>query len=230
MRRLAILLAILVAAALVTPAHAQDILGLTMRPSADVEGCPNGTADITSEGEGYMVHVDLSGAAECLSGSEFEAAGNYVVWAVDMDGNRYNLGTLDDSLMLEGAAVDYVVAKVYVTAEENADAVNPSSDPIFSVTLRNVTEVEADEEGMDAQDEESEEGADEDADEGSEEGDDEDAAGDEDADEGDEGADEDEETPEELPTTGSLLFDLLVLAGMATVLVLGGLRLRAVRL
>lgn len=227
MRTLAVLIAFLAAAVLVTPAQAQDILGLTMRPSADVEGCPNGTADIMSEGDGYVVSVDLSGAAECLSGSEFESAGNYVTWAVDMDGNRHNLGTLSDDLTLEGAAVDYVVAKVYVTAEESADAVNPSADPIFSVTLRNVTEVEAQEDDMDAQDEasEDEEGADEAGDEEDE------AASDEAEEEGDM-ADEDDadSTPEELPTTGSLLRDLLVLAALATVLVLGGLRLRAVRL
>lgn len=223
MRTLAVLIAFLAAAVLVTPAQAQDILGLTMRPSADVEGCPNGTADIMSEGDGYVVSVDLSGAAECLSGSEFESAGNYVTWAVDMDGNRHNLGTLSDDLTLEGAAVDYVVAKVYVTAEESADAVNPSADPIFSVTLRNVTEVEAQDDDMDAQDEASED---------EEGGDEEDEAASDEADEEGDMADEDgaESTPEELPTTGSLLRDLLVLAALATVLVLGGLRLRAVRL
>jgi hypothetical protein len=196
-----------------TTAHAQDILGLSLRPTDAMPGSPGrGSVDITrSNGEGnYTIKVDMSGSADGMDLAEFEGATDWVVWAVDMDGVRHNIGTLDGDLMLESAAVSYMVARVYVTAESDASVKQPS-EPLFSVTLRQVEEVDtvpADEE----------EASDEMAD---------DEAADEDA---ADAASDEEETPAELPTTGGPLSDMLLLLAVAATLLFGGLRLRAVRI
>ena len=196
-------------------AHAQDILGLSLRAtSALPEGTPSGLADIESSGGAYVVSVDLSDAVDGLSLEDFDGAEGFVLWAVDMDGNRSNLGTLDEGFMLEGADVDGRVARLYVTAESDTGMANPTGDRLFQVTLRSVEEQEAEESEDDAA-EESE-------------------AEDDDADEGEADAEEDEEDkadakPSELPTTGNLMRDLLVLLAVAGALILGGARLRQVR-
>lgn len=144
-RTLAALAALGLAASLAAPTYAQNILGMTMRPapgSKDLAG--TGLIDIT-RGEtagSYAVKVDLSKAAESLDLSKFEGASAFVVWAVDMDGMRHNLGTLDGKMALAETKVDYGVAKVYVTAEADAKAAAPSA-PLYVVTLRQVEEQES---------------------------------------------------------------------------------------
>lgn len=144
-RTLAALAALSLAAALATPIQAQDIMGMSLRPapgSKDLAG--TGTVDIlrAEKAGSYTVNLDLSKAAESLDLSKFEGAKAFVVWAVDLDGMRHRLGTLDDKQALADVAVDYSVAKVYVTAEADAEAAAPS-DPLFLVTLRQVKEQES---------------------------------------------------------------------------------------
>lgn len=210
MRRIALFLALAGLAVATAPVGAQDIKGLSFRATdAAPEGAGNGTVDIVADGDGYKVSVDLSGSADAFA--EKAVAGDHlVVWGVDMDGKRHNLGTLDDAYTLTDAAADFMVAKVYMTAEDDADAINPSSDPMFNLTLRTVTEVEtaADEASMAAAESES-------------------------ASEGDTSAASAPAAapakPQELPTTGTLVRDLAVLLAVAAAFVVGGLRLRAVR-
>lgn len=186
MRRLSILvLAAMVITLLFgpTPARAQDILGLSVRPTDLLPaGTARGSADILrSDAGGYLVSVDLSSAAEALVFDDYAGASAWVVWVVDMDGVRHNLGALDENLVLEDARTDGLVARVFVTAESAADVTTPSENRIFEATLRAVTEEAT------------------------------------------------EAKPEVLPTTGSLVHDLMVLVLVAVALVLTGLRLRAVR-
>jgi len=206
MRKIAMALALGALLLSAQSAYAQDILGLSLRAtSALPEGTPSGLADIESDGGTYAVTVDLSGAAEGLSLEDFDGADGFVVWAVDMDGNRSNLGTLDADLMLEGGSVENRVARLYVTAESDTAVINPTGDRLFQVTLRSVEEKEA----MAGEDDAADEG----------EADD-DGAAEEEAD----------EKPAELPTTGSLMRDLLVLLAVAGALILGGARLSRVRI
>jgi hypothetical protein len=128
-------------ALIVLPTRAQNILGLTVRPTEAMPAdAPNGTADIVAQNGGYLVTVDLSAATDALKLEEFAGATTWVVWAVDMDGYRHNLGQLNQSLVLEDAPVDYLVARLYVTPESNATAATPAGEPVYSVTLRNVQE------------------------------------------------------------------------------------------
>ena len=184
------------------PAHAQDILGLSLRPTDAMDGSPgNGTLDITTtNGAGkYTIKVDMSAAGEGLDLSAHEGATQWVAWAVDMDGMRHNLGALDGELMLESVPVDYMVARVYVTAEASAEVKSPSA-PLFVVTLRQVEEVETAT----------------------------DSAADDDGAADDESAEKEtkEEQPKELPTTGGPLQDMMLLLLVAAALVFGGMRLR----
>ena len=147
MRKLCIVVVALAAVTLWTMpiARAQDIIGLSLRATDAMPGeTGRGAVDIVkSQGEGnYRVKVDLSGASEGLDFAKFEGATAWIVWAVDMDGVRHNIGTLSDQLLLENAAIDYLVARVYVTAEKDANAKTPAGQPLFSVTLRNVEEVD----------------------------------------------------------------------------------------
>mgnify|MGYP000986728104 CR=1 FL=1 len=144
-RTLAVLAAFSLAAVVAAPIHAQDILGMSLRPapgSTDLAG--TGSIDILrGEKAGtYTVKVDLSKAAESLDLSKFEGAKAFVVWAVDLDGQRHRLGKLDDKQALGDTAVDYGVAKVYVTAEADAEASSPSA-PLYALTLRQVKEQES---------------------------------------------------------------------------------------
>ncbi len=144
-RTLAALAALSLAAVLATPIMAQDIMGMSLRPapgSKDLAG--TGTIDIlrAEKAGSYTVNLDLSKAAESLDLSKFEGAKAFVVWAVDLDGMRHRLGRLDDKQALADVAVDYSVAKVYVTAEADAEAAAPS-DPLYVVTLRQVKEQES---------------------------------------------------------------------------------------
>lgn len=144
-RTLAVLAAFSLAAVVAAPIHAQDILGMSLRPapgSTDLAG--TGSIDILrGEKAGtYTVKVDLSKAAESLDLSKFEGAKAFVVWAVDLDGQRHRLGKLDDKQALGDTAVDYGVAKVYVTAEADAEAASPSA-PLYALTLRQVKEQES---------------------------------------------------------------------------------------
>lgn len=123
-----------------TTVHAQNVQGITLRAGETMKGSPNGVVDIVGNGTTADVSIDLSGAAETMKLADFKDAKAFVVWAVDMDGYRHNIGTLSDELKLAEAAVDYRVARLYVTAEADAKATDPSGDPLYSVTLRNVTE------------------------------------------------------------------------------------------
>lgn len=123
-----------------TTAHAQNVQGISLRAGEAMKGSPSGVVDIVGNGTSAMVAVDLSGAAETMKLADFEDAKAFVVWAVDMDGYRHNIGTLTDELKIADAAVEYRVARVYVTAEADAKATAPTGDPLYSVTLRNVTE------------------------------------------------------------------------------------------
>ena len=212
MRRLALTLALVGFAAAAAPVSAQSIIGLSFRPTdAAPEGAGNGKVDIVSADGGYKVSVDLSANAEAFG--ERAAGGEHlVVWAVDMDGKRHNLGTLDGDYVLKDAAADYMVAKVYVTAEDDAAAINPSSDPMFNLTLRTVTEVETPADQAMAESAKSEDAAKSDTSAAASSA----AAA--------------PAKPKELPTTGTLVRDLLVLVAVAGALVAGGLRLRTVRI
>jgi|GEM_PF-3829189 len=123
-----------------TTAHAQNVQGISLRAGEAMKGSPSGVVDIVGNGTSAKVAVDLSGAAETMKLADFEDATAFVVWAVDMDGYRHNIGTLSDELKIADAAVEYRVARVYVTAEADENAAAPTGDPLYSVTLRNVTE------------------------------------------------------------------------------------------
>lgn len=143
-RTLAALAALGLAAALAAPTFAQDIMGMSLRPapgSKDLSG--TGLIDILrgDKAGSFKVKVDMATAAESLDLSKFDGAKSFVVWAVDMDGMRHNLGALDAQQALAETSVDYTVAKVYVTAEADAKAASPS-DPLYVVTLRQVKEQE----------------------------------------------------------------------------------------
>lgn len=208
MRRMALSLALVGFAAAAAPVGAQDIIGLSFRATdAAPEGAGNGKVDILQEGDGYTVSVDLSGNAEAF-GEQATSGDHLVVWGIDMDGKRHNLGTLDESYTLTDAPAGFMVAMVYVTAEADAAAVNPTTDPLFNLTLRKVTEVETTAEEAAAAAESSE---------GSET-----AAASAPA--------AAPAKPQELPTTGTLVRDLAVLLAVAAAFVAGGLRLRAIRL
>ena len=118
----------LLAASAVATAHAQNVQGLSLRAGAALKGSPNGTVDIVGDGTTATVKVDLSGAAETMKVADFKDAKAFVVWAVDMDGYRHNVGTLSDELKLEDVKVDYRVARVYVTAEADAKATAPTGE------------------------------------------------------------------------------------------------------
>jgi hypothetical protein len=129
-----------------TVARAEDIVGLSLRPTDAMPGeKARGSVDIVRSpgGDDYVIKVDLSPAAESMDLAKFDDATVWVVWAVDMEGVRHNLGTLDDNLMLEDAAADFMVAKLYVTAEKEPDGSKPEGEPLFSVALRSVEEVDA---------------------------------------------------------------------------------------
>jgi len=210
MRRIVPFLALVAFAAAAAPVSAQNIIGLSFRATdAAPEGAGNGLVDIVAEGEGYKVSVDLSGNAEAF-GEQAAGGEHLVVWGIDMDGKRHNLGTLDDSYTLAEAPADFMVAMVYVTAEDDAAAINPTTDPLFNLTLRRVTEVEttAEEAGMAA---------------------DESAAASDTAAASAPAPAAEPAKPQELPTTGSLVRDLAVLLAVALAFMAGGLRLRAVR-
>lgn len=129
-----------------TVARAEDIVGLSLRPTDAMPGeKARGSVDIVRSpgGDDYTIKVDLSPAAESMDLAKFGTAAAWVVWAVDMEGVRHNLGTLDDELMLPATPVDFMVAKLYVTAEQDAEATKPEGEPLFSVALRSVEEVDA---------------------------------------------------------------------------------------
>lgn len=130
----------LLAALTVPTAHAQNVQGLSFRAGDALKGSPNGTVDIVGDGATANVKVDLSGAAETMKIADFKDAKAFVVWAVDMDGYRHNVGVLTDELKLADVKVDYRVARLYVTAEADAKATAPTGDPLYAVTLRTVTE------------------------------------------------------------------------------------------
>jgi hypothetical protein len=142
---LALALAAIVLALGALPASAQDILGLSMRPTDEMPaGTGRGTVDIVSDGANqFKVTVDLSGAADNLKLENFEGATGFTVWAVDTNGVRHNLGQLDESLVLKDAIATDPIAKLYVTAEPDPAAASPTGKPLFTATLRNVTESEA---------------------------------------------------------------------------------------
>ena len=209
MRRFALVVALLGLMATAMPTHAQDILGLSLRATdAMPDGSARGLVDFVSTGDGTEVSVDLSGAAEGISIDDFDDATDFVVWAVDMEGVRHNLGALNDDLVLEDASTDFLVARVFLTAESDAGATQPSGDRLYEVTLRNVDEVDTVPDDVDS----------------SEEMADDDAASEEDA--------EEDAKPSELPTTGDPIRDLAVLLALATVLIGGGfsLRMQAVKI
>lgn len=142
MRRIAVVFAgVAMWAVLTSPAaHAQNVQGLSLRAGEAMKGSPSGLVDIVGNGDAATVMLDLSGAAETMKLADFDGAKAFVVWAVDMDGYRHNLGALSDELKLADVEVDYRVARIYVTAEADAGAAAPTGDPLYAATLRNVTE------------------------------------------------------------------------------------------
>lgn len=138
------LIALAISASLVTPAAAQDIRGLTLRATDKFATGTGGIVDLVKqpEGAGYLIKVDLSKAAEGLKGAEFKDAKAFVVWAVDMEGTRHNVGKLSDKGVLEDAKTSFVVAKLFVSPEGDANAVQPTGDRIYELTLRSVTETD----------------------------------------------------------------------------------------
>jgi hypothetical protein len=147
MRRTSILAIALAVAGLslaagVLPAAAQDILGLSLRPTQDMpSGTAPGSADIVaSDGGKFVVSVDVSGAADNLKLDAYQGAKAFVVWAVDMNGVRHNLGALDKSLVLDKVPAGYPVAMLYVTAEPDVAITEPTGKQLFRAVLRNVEE------------------------------------------------------------------------------------------
>lgn len=123
----------------VAPVAAQSITGISVRPAeAAPTGSVKGWADILEENGSYKVSVDLSSNVERLRLSSFSNAEAFVVWAVDMEGMPHNIGVLDEDLKLESAKVDFVVARLIVTAEPEADAASMSGQPLFECILRQV--------------------------------------------------------------------------------------------
>jgi hypothetical protein len=128
-----------------------------------------------------------------------------------MDGVRHPIGVLDENLVMEDAEVSFLVARVFVTPEPATDVASPSGERLFAAELRAVEEVDT----LPTESEASEAAAEEEAEE---------------AETAEESAEEAPATePEELPTTGALLHDLLVLVLVAGALLIGGYRLRTVR-
>lgn len=223
------LLLALLLAAVATDTHAQDIVGLSMRATDAMPGGGRGSVDIVkSQGaSNYLVSVDLAAAAEGMDLTEFEGAKAWVAWAVDMDGIRHNLGALNADSAIKDVPVDYMVARVYVTAEPDAAAKAPTGDPLFSVTLRNVKEVDtlpADSQAAAAQPAASATTA---AATGA--GAAAAATSVPAAQAPSAAAAKDGAKPKELPTTGTWVQDVLAALLVATALLAGGWRLRSVR-
>jgi hypothetical protein len=195
----------------VLPVAAQSILGLSLRATDELpSGTARGTADIVADKDGqYKVSVDLSAAADSLKLADYPGAKAFLVWAVDTNGVRHNLGTLDGSLTLKDVAAAYAAAKLYVTAEADSAAAAPAGKPLFAATLRNVTEVEATATPAGA--------------EAAKSGGAESAAPQATA------VKAAEAKPNRMPTTGNELPDVLVVVAVAIGLLVLGLRLRAVR-
>lgn len=196
------------------PAAAQDILGLSMRATDEMPaGTGRGTVDIVGDGANqFKVTVDLSGAAENMKLEEFAGATGFSVWAVDTNGVRHNLGQLDDSMVLKDAAAGFPVAKIYVTAEADAATASPTGKPLFTATLRNVTESDATATPASGAEATTAPAT---------------SAGAAAAKPTDAPAAATAQKPKELPTTGDLVPDLMVLAAVAAGLFLVGWRLRA---
>jgi hypothetical protein len=207
MRRLSFLvLAAVIALALgAVTAHAQDIVGVSFRPTdAMPPGTSAGTADIITNDDGtYTVSADFSRVSDALVLDDFDDASAFVVWAVDMSAAEHNIGALNEDLVLEGESVDYLVAQLLLSAESSADANSREGEVLFRTEIRKpdasaataatATPAAAASASPTA------------------------AAADKDAE------------PKVLPTTGQLLRDLMVLAAVGVVLVLGGLQLRRAR-
>ena len=81
--------------------------------------------------------------ADALVLEDYPDAEGWVVWAVDMDGRRHNMGVLDGNLVLEEAVADFVVARIFLTAEPALESAAPDGERLFVATLRSVEEVEA---------------------------------------------------------------------------------------
>lgn len=207
---LAVLAAGLVLALGAIPASAQDILGLSMRPTGEMaSGTPRGSVDIISDSAGkYAVNIDLSSASEGLTLAAFEGAKAFVVWAVDTDGVRHNVGTLDGTLVLNGT-VDYQIARLALSAEADAATTSPTGPDLFAATLRSVQERSAAAPKAQATAAATK------------------AAGTTAATAAP--APTKSAPPKELPTTGNTLPDVLVWAAVAVALLVIGLRLRGVR-
>ncbi len=193
----------------VVPAMAQSITGISLRPrEAAPAGSAKGWADIVEANGGYKVSIDLSSNAERLQLDDYDNAEAFVVWAVDMEGVPHNIGVLADDLKLADAPVDFVVAKLIVTAEASADA-TVVGEPLFEATLRQVVmkaEAAAGGAATTAQQATAKPEATAEATASP--------------------TAEPQAKPSELPTTGSVAQDLLVLAMLASALLAVGLRLR----
>ncbi len=198
----------------VVPALAQSITGISLRPAeAAPMGSSRGLADVLEANGGYKVSVDLSNNAQRLKLESYTGAEAFVVWAVDMEGVPHNIGVLDDDLVLEDATTDFVVAKLIVTVEASADATAMQGPSLFEATLRHVvvkTGAPAPGAAVTLQQPTK--------------------APEATAEPTPEPTAEAKAAPSELPTTGSVAQDLLVLAVLAGVLLAAGLRLRTIRL
>ena len=209
MRKTAVFISIAVCAALVIsalPAYAPDIRGVSFRATEEMPpGTERGTADIIASGGQYELRADFTRVSGDLFLDDFDADA-WVIWAVQPDGTEVNVGSLNEDLVLETATVDFFPAGLIMSAESSADAAEREGPALFRVTLRETTQ-----------------------------GDDDDATPEasptaepteEPADTTDDDADAEDEEPEDLPTTGFPFRDLAILAGLAFVLLMGGLQLR----
>jgi hypothetical protein len=188
-------------------AHAQgDIRGVSFRPTdAMPPGTGSGSADISAAPDGtYRVSVDFSSQSETLVLDDFDGATAFVVWGVDMQGVEHRIGALTSDLVLEDASIDFLASGLIMSAEADADAASRTGDILFAITLRKVDKAAA----------ASTTGT---------------ATAAAPAPTPPPTAATSDSKPKELPTTGQLVRDLMVLAAVGLTLLVAGLQLKRAR-
>jgi hypothetical protein len=183
-----------------TTAHAQDIRGVSFRPTDEMPpGTGSGSASITVNDDGtYAVSADLSGLTNELVLDDFDGAGAFVVWAVDMTAVEHPVGALNADLVLEPTNVDFLVAQ----PEASADSSSREGEVLFRAKIREPDASAAAAATATPAAAPSPTAA---------------------------AAATDDDEPKELPKTGELVRDLLVLAAVGIFLIFGGIQLRRVR-
>jgi hypothetical protein len=187
-----------------TTAHAQDIRGVSFRPTDEMPpGTGSGSASITVNDDGtYAVSADLSGLTNELVLDDFDGAGAFVVWAVDMTAVEHPVGALNADLVLEPTNVDFLVAQLLLSAEASADSSSREGEVLFRAKIREPDASAAAAATATPAAAPSPTAA---------------------------AAATDDDEPKELPKTGELVRDLLVLAAVGIFLIFGGIQLRRVR-